>query len=209
LGIRRVQVPSAGTGAARSPGIRHEVQPGAGDEEVQEAGAPRPTLPGLGHWSRMNHPLASCVHLFEEGPHPSEPGGRGEPTSRRTRLAMERGNTMMTTPRERARRAPIAGLVAAAAATGALSLLPASSAGASNAVTVSAQTIGKMGKVLVIKGKAAYTLVPSSSPCNAACLKIWPAVTVPATVTKVGAGAGVQQSTLGVTTGPGGTHQVT
>jgi predicted lipoprotein with Yx(FWY)xxD motif len=122
---------------------------------------------------------------------------------------MERGNTMMTTPRERARRAPIAGLVAAAAATGTLSLLPASSAGASNAVTVSAQTIGKMGKVLVIKGKAAYTLVPSSSPCNAACLKIWPAVTVPATVTKVGAGAGVQQSTLGVTTGPGGTHQVT
>jgi predicted lipoprotein with Yx(FWY)xxD motif len=117
---------------------------------------------------------------------------------------------MKTTPRKRARRAPIAGLVVAAAATGALSLLPATSAGASNAVTVSAQTIGKMGKVLVIRGKAAYTLaVPSASPCNAACLKIWPAVTVPATVTTVGAGAGVQKSKLGVTTGPGGTHQVT
>jgi predicted lipoprotein with Yx(FWY)xxD motif len=116
---------------------------------------------------------------------------------------------MKTIRRERARRAPIAGLVAAAAALGAATFMPAVSAGASNQVTLTAQSIGKVGKVLVFKGKAAYTLSPVGSPCDAACLKIWPAVTVPASVTTVGAGSGVQQSMLGVTTGPGGTHQVT
>jgi predicted lipoprotein with Yx(FWY)xxD motif len=116
---------------------------------------------------------------------------------------------MNTTRRERARRARIAGLVAAAA-LGAAAFVPAASAGAaSNQVTLSAQTIGKMGKVLVVKGRAAYTLSPAGSPCDAACLKIWPAVTVPASVMTVGAGSGVQQAMLGVTTGPGGTHQVT
>ncbi len=116
---------------------------------------------------------------------------------------------MNTTSRGRARRAPIAGLVAAAAAVGTTTLLPAAMAGASSQATVSAQTIGKMGKVLVFKGKAVYTLSPAGSPCDAACLKIWPAVTVPASVMTVAAGSGVQQSTLGVTTGPSGTHQVT
>jgi predicted lipoprotein with Yx(FWY)xxD motif len=113
---------------------------------------------------------------------------------------------MKRTAREGARRAPIAALVATAVAVGTVSLLPAVSAGAaSNQLIVSAQTIGKMGKVLVVKGKAAYTLSPAGSPCDAACLKIWPAVTASA----VSAGSGVQQSMLGVTTGPGGTHQVT
>lgn len=116
---------------------------------------------------------------------------------------------MNSTARGRARRASIAGLVAAAAAVGASALLPAAVAGASSQATASAQTIGKMGKVLVFKGKAVYTLSPAGSPCDAACLKIWPAVTVPASVMTVTAGSGVQRSKLGVTAGPNGTHQVT
>jgi predicted lipoprotein with Yx(FWY)xxD motif len=117
---------------------------------------------------------------------------------------------MHHTPRKRARRHAIAGLVATAVALGTVSLLPTVSAGAaSNQLTVSAQNIGKMGKVLVVKGKAAYTLSPAGSPCDPACLKIWPAVTVPATASTVSAGSGVQQSSLGVTTGPGGSRQVT
>ena len=116
---------------------------------------------------------------------------------------------MNSTPRGPARRAAIAGFVAAAAAVGATALVPAAMAGASSQATASAQTIGKMGKVLVFKGKAVYTLSPAGSPCDAACLKIWPAVTVPASVMTVAAGSGVQQSKLGVTAGPSGTHQVT
>lgn len=111
--------------------------------------------------------------------------------------------------RERTRTAALAALVATAAAIGATAVLPAVPAGASSQLTVSAQTVGKMGKVLVVKGRAAYTLSPAGSPCDAACLKIWPAVTVPASVTTVAAGSGVQPSMLGVTTGPSGTHQVT
>ena len=89
---------------------------------------------------------------------------------------------MKTTRRERARRAPIAGLVSTATALGAASLLFATAppAGASSPLTVSSQTIGKMGKVLVVKGKAAYTLSPAGSTCTGACLKIWPPVTEPA-----------------------------
>ena len=116
---------------------------------------------------------------------------------------------MKTTRRERARRAPIARLVTTATALGAASLLFTTTAGASSPLTVSSQTIGKMGKVLVIKGKAAYTLSPAGSTCTGSCLKIWPAVTEPATVMTVKAGGGVHQSKLGVTAGPNGTHQVT
>jgi predicted lipoprotein with Yx(FWY)xxD motif len=66
-----------------------------------------------------------------------------------------------------------------------------------------------MGKVLVVKGKAAYTLSPAGSTCTGACLKIWPPVTEPASVKTVKAGGGVHQSKLGLTAGPNGTHQVT
>ncbi|HEX3332794.1 MAG TPA: hypothetical protein VHS57_00525 [Acidimicrobiales bacterium] len=114
---------------------------------------------------------------------------------------------MKTTRRGRARRIQIARLVSTATAVGAASLLFATEAGAASAVTVSSQTIGKMGKVLVIKGKAAYTLSPAGSKCTGECLKIWPAVTDPATTAH--AGSGVQHSKLGVTAGPNGTHQIT
>ena len=72
----------------------------------------------------------------------------------------------------------------------------------SNKGTVSSQTIGNMGKVLVVKGKAVYTLSPAGSKCTGACLKIWPAVTETAKTVK--AGSGVQQSKLGVSAGGGG-----
>ena len=116
---------------------------------------------------------------------------------------------MKTTRRERARRAPIARLVSTATVLGAASLLFVTTAGAESPLTVSSQTIGKMGKVLVVKGKAAYTLSPAGSTCTGSCLKIWPAVTEPATVMTVKAGGGVHQSKLGVTAGPNGTHQIT
>ncbi len=115
---------------------------------------------------------------------------------------------MKTTRRDRARRASITRLVSTATAVGAASLLFATAAGASSPTTVSSQTISKMGKVLVVGGRAAYTLSPAGSKCTGLCLKIWPAVTDSAKTAK--AGAGVQRSKLGVTSGPTkGTHQIT
>jgi len=113
----------------------------------------------------------------------------------------------MKATREQPRRAPIARLISAAVALGAASLLPATAAGAASGgrLTVSSQTIGKMGKVLVADGRALYTLTPSATACGAACLKIWPALTA----TSAKAGSGVTKSKLGVTTASGGRHQVT
>jgi predicted lipoprotein with Yx(FWY)xxD motif len=113
---------------------------------------------------------------------------------------------MKTTDRDRARRVPSVRLVSAALAAGAVSMLPAVAAGAAtgNKVKVSEEKIGNMGQVLVVKGKAVYTLSPAGSPCTGGCLKIWPAVTAKG----VTAGSGVKKSSLGVTTN-GGTHQVT
>jgi predicted lipoprotein with Yx(FWY)xxD motif len=116
---------------------------------------------------------------------------------------------MKTTSRTRAGRVPIAGFVAAAAAVGAMAALPATTAGAATrAVTVSSQTIGKHGKILVAKGKALYILT-NGTPCGSACLKVWPALTVSASSNGATAGSGVQQSMLGVTTTSSGAHQVT
>jgi predicted lipoprotein with Yx(FWY)xxD motif len=112
----------------------------------------------------------------------------------------------MKATREQARRVPIARLISAAVAVGAVSLLPATAAGAASSgrLTVSSQTIGKMGKVLVANGRALYTVTPSATACGTACLKIWPALTA----TSARAGSGVTTSKLGVTT-TGGRHQVT
>jgi predicted lipoprotein with Yx(FWY)xxD motif len=108
---------------------------------------------------------------------------------------------------EQARRVPIARLLCAAAAVGAVSLLPAVAAGASGSggVTVSSQSIGSMGKVLVANGRALYTLTPSATACGTGCLKIWPALTAKSAT----AGSGVAKSKLGVTTASNGTHQIT
>jgi len=85
-------------------------------------------------------------------------------------------------------------------------MLPAAAAGASSGgkVKVSEEKMSGMGEVLVVKGKAVYTLSPAGSMCTGGCLKIWPAVTAKS----VTAGSGVKKSSLGVTTN-GGTKQVT
>lgn len=117
---------------------------------------------------------------------------------------------MKITRRARARRAPTAAaVVGAALAVGAVAALPATSAVASTSqVKVSSETIGKMGKVLVASGRALYVLTPSGNGCDAACLTIWPALTVPSGA-KATAGSGVQKSKLGVTTDSAGARQVT
>ena len=50
-------------------------------------------------------------------------------------------------------------------------------------VTVSVMTIGK-SKVLIANGKPLYFLKPSAVSCGAGCLKIWPALTLPASVSR-------------------------
>jgi predicted lipoprotein with Yx(FWY)xxD motif len=118
---------------------------------------------------------------------------------------------MKTNNRGSIRLIPIGFLAAAAVALGAVSALwaPAAGAAGSQKVVISSMNIGKFGKVLVSKGTALYALAPSSTACGSACLKIWPAVTLPARVKTATAGTGVQASKLGVTSGSGGVRQVT
>jgi predicted lipoprotein with Yx(FWY)xxD motif len=102
-------------------------------------------------------------------------------------------------------------------ATGALALgtvsaaaLSAGTAGASsgNQVTVSVSTIGN-NKVLIAGGKPLYVLKPGAVSCGTGCLKVWPALTLPAGVASATAGKGVQNAKLGTTAGPKGLMQVT
>ena len=58
--------------------------------------------------------------------------------------------------------------------------------------------VAKFGKVLA-SGKTLYTLKPSSTPCTAACLKVWPELVLPKGVTKATAGSGVSSSKFGST----------
>jgi predicted lipoprotein with Yx(FWY)xxD motif len=102
-------------------------------------------------------------------------------------------------------------LVTAALGLGTVSAtaLSTGTAGASGKqVTVSVMTIGK-NKVLIANGKPLYFLKPSAVSCGTGCLKIWPALTLPAGTTSATAGKGVQSSKLGTTTGPKGLMQVT
>jgi predicted lipoprotein with Yx(FWY)xxD motif len=103
-------------------------------------------------------------------------------------------------------------LVTAALALGTVSasVLSAGAAGASSGkqVTVSVTTIGK-NKVLTANGKPLYLLTPSAVSCGSSCLKIWPALTLPAGVAGATAGKGVQGAKLGTTAGPKGLMQVT
>jgi predicted lipoprotein with Yx(FWY)xxD motif len=104
-------------------------------------------------------------------------------------------------------------LVPAALAVGAVSAaaLSAGTAGAAsgNQVTVSVKTFGN-NKVLIANGKPLYFLKqPSAVSCGSGCLKVWPALTLPASVSGAAAGKGVQSAKLGTTTGPNGLMQVT
>jgi predicted lipoprotein with Yx(FWY)xxD motif len=77
-----------------------------------------------------------------------------------------------------------------------LSVIASTEAGAASGVTVSTTKNAKMGTILV-SGKTLYTLKPSSTKCTAACLVVWPALTLPAGVSKATAGSGVNASKLG------------
>ena len=69
-------------------------------------------------------------------------------------------------------------------------------------------TVGNFGKVLA-SGKTLYVLKPSSTPCTAACLKVWPPLVLPSGATKATASPGVSSSKLGTKTTAGGVRQVT
>ena len=111
--------------------------------------------------------------------------------------------------RESVHRAALARWVGAIVAVGGISLsvVASSEAGAASGVTVSTSKNAKLGTILV-SGKTLYTLKPSSTACTAACLKVWPALVLPAGVTKAKAGSGVSASKLG-TVNRNGAVQVT
>ncbi len=105
-------------------------------------------------------------------------------------------------------------LVVAAGVVGSLlAVLGAGAAGAAEhhatkGIVISAAKTKSFGTVLV-SGGTLYTLKASATPCTAACLKIWPAVTLPKGVTKATAGPGVNGAKLGTIKRAGGALQVT
>ena len=120
---------------------------------------------------------------------------------------------MKTTPRPAAGlRVWLGYLVTGALALGTVSAAALSSgtAGASaKRVTVTLTTIGNK-KVLVANGKPLYYLTtPSSVACGAGCLKVWPALTVPAGASVATAGKGLDSGDFGTTTDALGQTQVT
>jgi predicted lipoprotein with Yx(FWY)xxD motif len=128
-------------------------------------------------------------------------------------MSIEETNEMDKHARQLTSRLRVGGMAVTALAVGSLgaSALIAGPAGAATsrvAKTVSVTTVStSKGKVLA-SGKTLYTLKPSSTPCTAACLKVWPALVLPKGVTKPKAGSGVTASKLGSTT-RAGVHQVT
>jgi predicted lipoprotein with Yx(FWY)xxD motif len=82
--------------------------------------------------------------------------------------------------------------------------------GVANAATITTISTAKNAKVgtYLVSGKTVYTL-QGGKPCNAQCLKIWPAVTLPMGVTKAQAGTGVNAAKLGTTKTSSGVLQVT
>jgi predicted lipoprotein with Yx(FWY)xxD motif len=81
-------------------------------------------------------------------------------------------------------------------------------ASAATKVVVSTTKNQKLGTILV-SGKTVYTLKPSKTACSTACLKVWPALTLPKGTTKATAGKGVTASKLGTFKRSNGTLQVT
>src|ERR1019366_4220111 len=118
-------------------------------------------------------------------------------------------------PRQAVHGLRISGMAAAAPALGGLSLsaVAAPPAGAATgrvakSVVVKTVNVAKVGTVLA-SGKTLYTLKPSSTPCTAACLKVWPELVLPKGVTKATAASGVSSSKLGTVTRAHGVRQVT
>ena len=118
---------------------------------------------------------------------------------------------MMQGTRERnsTHKASLGRIAGAAVALGGLSGLVLAEGTASAAtVVVSTAKNPKLGTILV-SGKTVYTLKPSKTACSTACLKIWPALTLPSGVKKATAGKGVSASKLGTKKRSNGAVQVT
>ncbi len=118
-------------------------------------------------------------------------------------------------PREMSKQRRVGTMAALGLSAGGLALwtIAAPSAGASTSrvaksVVVKTVKVAKFGKVLA-SGKTLYTLQPSSTPCTAACLKVWPEFVLPKGATKATAGTGVSSSKLGTVARSGGVRQVT
>ncbi len=99
------------------------------------------------------------------------------------------------------------GSAAPSTTAGTSATTPTTAAGPRPVVTT--MTVGSFGKILVnSEGQVLYTFTKNGAPvpCEASCLSIWPAVTLPAGVTTPTGTAGV--GTLGTTT-TNGLTQVT
>lgn len=75
-------------------------------------------------------------------------------------------------------------------------------------VVISTVKNAQFGTILV-SGTTVYTLKASSTPCNAACTKVWPEVLLPKGVKKAKAGPGVKADKLGTIKRAHGALQVT
>ncbi|HXQ62806.1 MAG TPA: hypothetical protein VN796_10770 [Acidimicrobiales bacterium] len=84
---------------------------------------------------------------------------------------------------------------------------PTAAAAAGAHPVVTTKTVGSLGKILVnAQGQVLYSFTNNGAPvpCNASCLSVWPAVTLPAGVTTPTGATGV--GTLGTTTANGPTQ---
>jgi len=127
----------------------------------------------------------------------------------------EETRDMNRQPRQTTKGIGIGSMAATALALGGLSLsaVAAAPAGAESgrlakSVVVKTVSVANIGTVLA-SGKTLYTLKASSTPCTAACLKIWPELVLPKGVKKATAGSGVRSSKLGTVTRAHGVRQVT
>jgi predicted lipoprotein with Yx(FWY)xxD motif len=95
-----------------------------------------------------------------------------------------------------------AAVVLATGAASALAVGGVAAASQSSKVTIVKTSHGKV----LAAGDTVYTLKASSTPCTAACLKIWPAVMLPSGVKHATSGSGVTASKLGTVKVAGGTQ---
>jgi predicted lipoprotein with Yx(FWY)xxD motif len=102
----------------------------------------------------------------------------------------------------------MAGAIVALGGLSGLVVAEGTAGAAGTGVMVSTSKTTKLGTILV-SGKTVYTLKASKTPCTTACLTVWPALTLPAGVTKATAGKGVSASKLGTKKMSSGALQVT
>lgn len=114
---------------------------------------------------------------------------------------MERQAQGRMTTRRRLALTVVSGCMVVGLAACSTSTTPATSRAPANGSTtspvVAAVASAQFGTILESDGRPLYTLVPSSTPCDAACTKIWPEFLLPKGASKATAGSGVSASNLG------------